>query len=112
MELNEMRDRAHENATIKGFHDAYNSIKKTVRENPLVIRNMYISQHLMLLVSEVAEAQEALRHDDWANFKEELADIAIRLGDICGLCDIDLEAEVQKKMTKNASRPRKHGKEF
>lgn len=70
---------------------------------------------LMLVVTEVAEAAEALRHDDKALFDEELADTIIRLLDICGACnidieEIDIEEEVKKKMLKNQSRPHKHGK--
>jgi NTP pyrophosphatase (non-canonical NTP hydrolase) len=47
-----------------------------------------------------------------ANFKEELADVAIRLGDLCGGLGIDLETEILNKMAINESRPYKHGKSF
>ena len=40
----------------------------------------------------------------------ELADIAIRLADLCGALGIDLDAEVQAKMAYNATRGRMHGK--
>jgi NTP pyrophosphatase (non-canonical NTP hydrolase) len=66
----------------------------------------------MLIVSELGEALEGLRHDDIDNFKEELADVAIRLGDMCGGLNIDLEDEILKKMEKNRNRPRLHGKKF
>jgi len=66
----------------------------------------------MLIVGEVSEAQEGLRHGDIDNFKEELADVAIRLGDLAGGLNIDLEAEIKKKMEINKNRPYKHGKEF
>ena len=55
---------------------------------------------------------EALRQDDQDGFKEELADVAIRLGDLCGGLGIDLEAEIIKKMEKNKDRPSLHGKAF
>jgi len=65
---------------------------------------------LMLVVSELAEAAEAVRDGDRANFAEELADTAIRLFDICGACEIDLETEIKAKMKKNESRPTRHGR--
>lgn len=46
-----------------------------------------------------------------ANFKEELADIFIRLADLASSLDIDLEEEVMKKMQTNEGRPWRHGKE-
>lgn len=71
-----------------------------------------IGNRLMLIVGEVAEAQEGLRHNDKDNFREELADIAIRLADLCGGLEVDLEHEIERKMAINNSRPWKHGKAF
>lgn len=65
---------------------------------------------LMLVVTEVAEAAEAVRHSDEANFREELADTMIRVLDICGTMGIDNEDEIFVKMGKNAKRPERHGK--
>jgi len=67
---------------------------------------------LMLIVSELGEAMEALRHGDFLNFDEELADVMIRMGDMCGGLGIDLEYAIEKKMAVNAKRPHKHGKQF
>ena len=57
----------------------------------------------------VAEAMEAVRHDDRANFAEEIADTCIRCLDICGSLGIDIEAEITKKMERNRAREYKHG---
>lgn len=65
---------------------------------------------LMLVVTEVAEAAEAVRHHDEENFKEELADTFIRLLDICGTMDIDIMGVIHSKMEKNEERPERHGK--
>jgi hypothetical protein len=65
---------------------------------------------LMLVVSEVGEAAEAVRHMDFKNFKEELADTVIRIMDICDSVGIDLEQEIKDKMIINEQRPMKHGK--
>lgn len=65
---------------------------------------------LMLIVTEVAEAAEAVRQEDGSNLPEEVADIAIRLFDFAWAYNIDLEAEINKKMEVNKGRPFKHGK--
>ncbi len=65
---------------------------------------------LMLVVSEISEASEAVRNMDYDNFREEMADTAIRIFDICGAMNIDLEWEINKKMKINKSRERLHAK--
>jgi NTP pyrophosphatase (non-canonical NTP hydrolase) len=67
-------------------------------------------EKLMLVVTELSEAMEALRHEDKENFREEIADTFIRLSDICGSVGIDIEDEINKKMEVNKHRPHKHGK--
>lgn len=67
-------------------------------------------EKLMLVVTELSEAMEAYRHDDTKNFKEEIADTFIRLCDICGSLDIDIEDAIKEKMEINKGRPFKHGK--
>lgn len=73
----------------------------TTRENML--------EKLMLVVSEVAEAAEDVRHARWEHFPEEIADTTIRLLDIAGSLGIDLEAAIEAKMEKNRKRPYRHG---
>jgi NTP pyrophosphatase (non-canonical NTP hydrolase) len=67
---------------------------------------------LMLIVSELSEALEALRAKDIPHFEEEIADTFIRLADLCGGRDIDIEEEIRKKMRKNIKRPYRHRKAF
>lgn len=116
MHLNEIVIKAHDNAKEKGFWKEYNLLSymetKEVYEIEDSIRNAYISQNLMLIVSELSEALESLRENDTDNFKEELADVIIRTCDLAGGLNIDLEAEVIKKMDKNSKRLYKHGKKF
>jgi NTP pyrophosphatase (non-canonical NTP hydrolase) len=64
---------------------------------------------MQLITTEVAEASEAFRINDFENFKEELADVIIRTLDCCGGMGIDIEAEIAKKLEKNRLRPYKHG---
>lgn len=94
---------------------------------------------LMLVTSELAEALEDFRNghaptEEWyeapknshgvsiataekqvdqfwkpCGIPSELADVVIRVMDICGHYGIDLERAVQEKMAYNATRPERHG---
>jgi len=96
VEINELSKKAHEIALEKGFWE---------KKRP-------ISECLMLIVTEVAEACEADRMGDFDNFKEEIADTYIRLADLCGQLNIDIEDAIVTKMLKNKERPRLHGKNY
>jgi NTP pyrophosphatase (non-canonical NTP hydrolase) len=92
--LNELSEYCHGIAREKGFWDGERNV----------------GEMLMLVTSELGEAMEGYRHQDQANFHEEIADAFIRLFDLCGGLGIDLEAEIAKKSEKNKTRPYKHGK--
>ena len=113
LNINTLCKEAHENAKNKGFYEDIELIKSTYgidsKEYKIFLNNA-LATRLMLINCEVAEAVEGLRKDDLDNFKEELADIFIRLGDLCGSLNIDIEAEIIKKMKKNKERPYRHGK--
>ena len=64
---------------------------------------------LMMITSELAEAFEAFRKDDRANFEEELADVAIRLIGLAHGMGIDLKAAILAKVEKNRTREHRHG---
>ena len=119
MTINNLVKTAHDAAVKKGF---YKSDKN-------------IGELLMLIVSELGEALEALRSlrlcrvwfpvsdsfnysvEDYeknirGTFEEEIADTFIRLGDLCGYLNIDIEKHIKAKMFYNRSRPEKHGKEY
>jgi NTP pyrophosphatase (non-canonical NTP hydrolase) len=66
---------------------------------------------LMLVVTEISEAAEAVRDADLIQFREELADAFIRLLDITGTMRIDIESEIARKMRINWDRPVRHGRE-
>ena len=65
---------------------------------------------LMLVVTEVAEAAEAVRKGDFSNFAEELADTEIRIGDIDASAAVGLASAIAAKMDVNEDRARRHGK--
>lgn len=132
--MKQLINKAHGVAKEKGFWDTERNV----------------SEMLMLIVSELAEAQEALRKDHFAKpeevrglhadvvinqyddefnimagpwkkgfethikstFEDELADVAIRLFDLCGGLGVDLEKHIEMKMMYNSMRGYKHGKKF
>ena len=141
MNINDLIKEAHEIAVEKGFYDCPDCDKMKIEICPScrgsgINRNRNISELLMLIVSELGEAQEALRHNYFTpahiwgkiyapvfttmifeqyvknSVEDELADVFIRLGDLCGYLNIDIEKHIKAKMEYNKGRPRKHGKKF
>ena len=110
MTIKDLVKKCHKLAVEKGFWGNY--AQKMKLYNGYWWKDRNKAELLMLIVSELGEACEALRNNDIKNFKEEIADTAIRLADLCGGLDIDLEKEITKKIKKNIKRPYKHGKEF
>jgi len=94
-----------ESAIAHGFHDndmfSRNRKKRYYNlEDYLEINHPRFCELLMLIVSEAGEACEAIRNNDAENFQEELADIVIRVMDLCYYFGIDLEEEILKKHAK------------
>lgn len=125
MGIKELVQKAYENASRKGFWEDWERIEQLENmainisedgeKQVKIDKCNAIATRLMLIVSEVSEVSEALegiRKDNIDNFKEELADIVIRVADLAGGLDIDLEKEIKNKMKKNKNRPYKHGKAF
>lgn len=71
-----------------------------------------IPEMLCLIHSELSEALEEYRKDRKISYEfiEELADVFIRLVDMCAGLNIDLDAAVFMKNEINKRRPYKHGK--
>lgn len=113
--INELVKQAHQNAVNKGWWDEDRSFGEVIA----------------LIHSEASEALEDFRNgkrpdEVWYELKQvwnnetqeigkpcgipsELADICIRVFDVCGRYGIDLEQAIREKMDYNATRPRKHG---
>lgn len=86
------------------------AVTKNAIEHDFVWEKSDVDSMLLRLHSEVSEASEAARDEDWKGFAEELADIFIRLANVAEVMGVDLEAEVEKKHEKNVSRPPLHGR--
>ena len=76
-------------------------------------------EKIALIHSELSEALEASRKNllsdhvpNMTGVEEELADTLIRLFDLCGHLQIDVEDVIRRKMQFNLDRPFKHGKKF
>lgn len=123
MSIRELQERCGKSAEAKGFHD----------DRPTDGRlSDWQGNKLMLIVSEVAEAQDELRKGYPANLTyhptdyfggpegphkpegvpSELADVVIRVLDFCYTEGIDLETIIEEKLAYNATRERLHGKKF
>jgi NTP pyrophosphatase (non-canonical NTP hydrolase) len=122
MDLTTFSKEIHEGNKRKGFYDG---------------EEKQLGTMLMLVVSELGEALEADRHslkadlnyydglmnasyDFQTSFKQsikdtvedEIADSIIRLLDICGYYNIDIQTHVELKLKYNKTRGQRHGKKY
>ena len=122
--LKELGLKIHENNKSKGFYDSEKNI----------------GEMLCLIHSEVSEALESDRKNKYADlstfnnrederqtdiefqvdfqelikdtFEDEMADIVIRVLDLCTFKGIDIENHIKLKMQYNSMRSHKHGKKY
>jgi NTP pyrophosphatase (non-canonical NTP hydrolase) len=116
--LTDLQNRIGETNGKSGFNEA-----DTVPEE---YRDMYWERKLLLVVSEIVEAQDELRHghkiteqyysgeysDKPEGAPSEMADAVIRLLGIAYEAKIDLGSIIEEKLAYNATRIFKHGKKF
>lgn len=121
--LNEFCKINNQNVRVKGFwddmHNAIKHLKESGADEALInaTKNAFISQKLDLIHSELGEATEAMRKQNYGlerkdTFEDEIADVLIRLCDLCGELDIDIEKQIEWKFNHNKTRENKHGKSF
>jgi len=96
----------HKNAVEKGFWDR--------PADPI-----FVAKQMMMIVSEVSEAMEAVRKEmDPEQISDEFADIIIRTLDLyagmaeAGYVTKSLDYAIKQKMERNTHRPKKHGVRF
>jgi NTP pyrophosphatase (non-canonical NTP hydrolase) len=113
-------DEVNHNAVAKGFYNDYDDIRQCIIDAPLngVTKERMLKAYethwrlarLMLVVSEVAEAAEAVRKDNTENLSEELADVEIRIADFAKAAGLPVAQAIIDKMRVNSERPPMHGK--
>lgn len=141
MKIKDLIKKSFKTSTEKGFHSTYNGLLKVAKkEDKKVLNDLIVTQKLMLIVSELGEAIESMRHDKYANlshkeidilnlqsntsfisqferkvkdtFEDEIADVFIRLGDLCGKLNIDIDTYIELKQKYNNTRDKLHNKNF
>ena len=95
---------------MKSLKDWQKTVTRYAVEHGFDWKKSDVDTMLLRLHSEVSEASEAARDEDWEGFAEELADIFIRLVNCAEVMGIDLEREVEEKHQTNLSRPVLHGR--
>lgn len=104
-EFSRVQRKMYENSRRKGFHDGDTG------------SNAEASQRLMLTVSELSEALEALRHGNppdshipkFSGMEAELADAVIRIMDLAETLDLRLAQAIVAKAAYNSRRQKMHG---
>lgn len=128
MNMTELSKKIHADNVKQGFYD-------DTKDIPPYLNDYFIFKQLMLIVTEIGEAAEALRKDGIDNslelpikdctekyfifetnykdkFQDELGDSIIRILDLCGYLDIDIDEWVNAKLEYNRTRAYKHGKKY
>lgn len=131
----------HDDNCKRGFYDDIAEIAETVEDGDIYnqIESMFINQQILLTITELSEAVEYMRKhgidltldpltdlkmldldkrnkifkDQFKDtFQDEIADTFIRLLDLVGYLDIDIDVWIKAKLEYNRSRPYKHGKKY
>jgi NTP pyrophosphatase (non-canonical NTP hydrolase) len=133
--LNKLATEIHENAKSKGFFDSEKNIgemlclihsevsealeadrKKWYYENIDESKKWFIKGLADANYGASFNGDEAFKnefeHSVKNTFEDELADVIIRVLDLCAFKGIDIESHIKAKMRYNASRPHKHGKSY
>ena len=110
MDIRDLIDRCHDNAVAKGW---WPETRDATTQD--------IAEKLLMIHSEVSEATEELRigklimyanedkPDKPEGLEVELADVVIRVFDLVGRLDLDLESALLAKMRYNETRSHRHG---
>jgi len=137
MDLKLYSQKAYKNAQEKGFNRDIELLRTMMNDfeskDYKLLKNNMISTRLMLAVSELGEAMEALRENNHSTsvdldfcavmpehfeeiikdtFEDEITDAFIVLFGLCKICNIDIQRYIDQKMKYNEGREILHGKEF
>jgi len=130
--LNELRDSIHKNALEHGFYEVNPSIDPLVIDKLLLIHSeigetteAYRTGHFanidkynkaIKIVEDLENNSDTRRlifeSEIKDSFEDEIADTIIRLLDLCGYLEIDVDKHIELKHKYNKARAYKHGKAF
>lgn len=97
--MNDIAESIFQTCEEKGF-----TTPRTLSETELALAK------LMLIVTEVSEAAEAVRDRNYEGLEEELAHVIIRVLHMTAGLGIDIDKAVTDKMKYNRARPYLHGR--
>ena len=101
---------------VSELSEGLEALRKDYHADKSVVADLYND-----LVVNSHDEEFILSESDWKasfeksvknSFEDELADVAIRLFDLCGGLNVDLEKHIDLKMKYNSMRGYKHGKKF
>lgn len=140
--LSKLVQKSYETSRKKGFWDDYKKIANTLAdpERRQIMEDLIVCQKLLLTITEIAEAVESMRKSgeepklpadkSWKDMQDdelftlyfekyqknslgdEMGDVIIRLCDLAGKKNIDLDLCIRLKSRYNSLRAKKHGKTF
>lgn len=116
MSLNELRDRVHALAVSKGWYENRDVSDPNVLGSMLALIHSEVSEALedvrrgrmSLSIEEHLTVGAVVRHKP-NGLPSELADVIIRVLDLCGALGIDIEDAVRMKHAYNETRSHRHG---
>lgn len=126
--LNKLSKEIHQRNIEKGFWDDKDNPKKMAanlalvhsevsealecdRKNKYMVEPAFLTPRIGMLEGDTIFAVQ-YNEDIKGTFEEEMADIIIRVLDLCAYKNVDIESHIKLKMRYNALRPHKHGKNY
>ena len=124
--IKELAKAIHANAKQKGFYEEPKNIAEilclihsevsealeALRKNKFIDKKNKVDSDFLLKELNINDWNEHFNHHIKDTFEDEMADVIIRVLDLCEYMKIDIEWHINAKMRNNELRPYKHNKRF